>query len=262
MSFNVNSKELYDHPTYYELGFSFRDIPGEVACFQQLIAKYAEVSVTRVLELACGPSPHLVELCARGYEYHGLDVNGRMLAAGRAKVTGDWQAEFHQASMIDFDIGTTCQFAFVALGSLYARNTDELKDHFLSVANAVDPGGLYLLDWCVQFGHAPVFSQAGDSWRAERDDVSVCVNVTSRLADPVEQVIEEVVSLDVVEGDQSFSISSTTHRRVVFPQEFLMLVDAMPGFEFVGWWNDWDLNQPLPKSTGAINRPIVVLRRI
>ncbi|MDE0297943.1 MAG: hypothetical protein OXN17_04880 [Candidatus Poribacteria bacterium] len=53
------STALYDYLAYYELAFSFRDIPREVTCFKQLFTKYAKLPVTRVLELACGPSQYL-----------------------------------------------------------------------------------------------------------------------------------------------------------------------------------------------------------
>ena len=33
-------------------------------------------------------------------------------------------------------------------------------------------------------------------------------------------------------------------------------------FEFVGWWNDWNLDQPLGATTDAIYRPITLLRRV
>ena len=46
------STALYDYPAYYELAFSFRDIPREVTCFEQLFTKYAKLPVVRVLELA------------------------------------------------------------------------------------------------------------------------------------------------------------------------------------------------------------------
>lgn len=109
------------------LAFSFRDTSQEVTCFEQLFGRYAKVGVVRVLELAFGPSPHLRELCQRGYEYYGLDLNEKMLVAGKKKVTDSaWTAQFYQAFRIDFNLDTTFQFVFVALGSLYARNSAEL----------------------------------------------------------------------------------------------------------------------------------------
>ena len=42
----------------------------------------------------------------------------------------------------------------------------------------------------------------------------------------------------------------------------LELVSGMGLFEFVGWWNDWNLDQPLGATTDAIYRPITLLRRV
>jgi hypothetical protein len=44
------------------------------------------------------------------------------------------------------------------------------------------------------------------------------------------------------------------------PQEFLSMVPERSEFEFVGWWNDWDLADPLP-TANQINRPITILRK-
>ena len=96
----------------------------------------------------------------------------------------------------------------------------------------------------------------------EADGVVIDVNVTLRDIDPVEQLIQEAATLNVVDQGQALTISSSDLRRVMYPQEFLLLVDAMAEFEFVGWWNDWDLDQPLSQLAGEISRPIALLRRV
>ncbi len=119
-----------------------------------------------------------------------------------------------------------------------------------------------MLDWCVQFGQTPAFSEEGQSWKMENDGTTVEVNVTLRDIDPVEQIVQEVATLNVVDHGRTLTISSSNLRRMMYPQEILLLISAMDEFEFVGWWNDWDLNQPLSQATGEISRPIVLLRRI
>lgn len=139
-----------------------------------------------------------------------------MLAAGRRKVTkGAWTAQFHEASMIVFDLDTTYQFAFVTLGSLYARNTEELNTHFKSVARVLEPGGLYILDWCVQFGQTPAFSDDGQSWRMEKDGIVVEVNDTLSSIDAAEQIVREVATLNVEDCGKTLTISSSDLRRVM-----------------------------------------------
>jgi hypothetical protein len=48
--------------------------------------------------------------------------------------------------------------------------------------------------------------------------------------------------------------------RTIFPQEFLLLVEKSRQFEFIGWWNLWNLEEPVEKAE-HIDRPITVIRR-
>ena len=59
--------DLYQHPKYYEIPFSYRDIGAEVDVFDDLIRQYSRIPVTRMLEVGCGPATHLPELNRRGY---------------------------------------------------------------------------------------------------------------------------------------------------------------------------------------------------
>jgi short subunit dehydrogenase-like uncharacterized protein len=51
---------IYSYPHYYEIAFSYRDIPGEVDVMEQAMAKYSKIPVKTVLELACGNGPHML----------------------------------------------------------------------------------------------------------------------------------------------------------------------------------------------------------
>ena len=58
--------DVYNNPKYYEIAFSYRDIPAEVDVLEQVIEQYSHIPVSTVLELGCGPAPHLAELARRG----------------------------------------------------------------------------------------------------------------------------------------------------------------------------------------------------
>jgi SAM-dependent methyltransferase len=252
---------VYENPKYYEIAFSFRDIDAEVDTFERCFRDYAALPVKSILELGCGNSPHLEALLKRGYEYTGLDTSEAMLAYSSQKAAAmNGQATFIQANMSDFSLSQKFDFAFVALGSLYVRNTDEIISHFRSVAQALNTGGLYLLDWCIRF--AP-FSAQEDSWLIEQDKTRVTTHYADKFIDAVEQLVEETISLEVQENDTTITYSETRINRVIFPQEFLLIIKHMTEFEFIGWWNTWDLDKPLDeiKDSRQISRPITLLRK-
>ena len=104
---------LYDYPEYYEVAFSFRDIPREAAFLQNCINRFSVIPVHTVLEIACGPAPHAEELVAKGYHYTGLDINRNMLDYAAHK----WRhleprPQFLQANMVSYDCPQKMDFAY------------------------------------------------------------------------------------------------------------------------------------------------------
>jgi SAM-dependent methyltransferase len=251
--------ELYDNPKYYEIAFSFRDIPAEVDVFEECFKRFSKVSVKSVLELGCGNSPHMEELIKRGYQYRGLDLSQAMLDYSREKALRiGAEADLIQADMIDFSLDMKVDFVYVLLGSLYVKSTSELLTHFNSVAQVLKKGGLYLLDWCIQYDP---LSEGGDSWEIKRDGIKVKIVVSWKLINRVEQTFEETITLEVNDHGEKHSIVGKEIKRAIYPQEFLCLVSGFKHFEFVGWWNNWDLRQPLEQAN-KIDRPIALVRRI
>ena len=251
--------EVYGNPKYYEIAFSFRDIAAEVDVFEHVMEQYSHIPVTTVLELGCGHAPHLAELARRKYQYIGLDLSHAMLTYARSKADAiNASAKFELADMTDFALGEQVDFAFVLLGSLQARNTAELVSHFDCVSRALKQGGLYFLDWCVAFEPS---QESVDSWEVLRGQVKVKATFQTKLIDPIEQIFEESLTLEVQEPSAKKVFREAYVARQMYPQEFLLFVAARSDFEFVGWWNDWDVNQPLDDAQ-EISRPITILRRV
>jgi SAM-dependent methyltransferase len=251
---------LYDNPEYYEIAFSFRDIPAEVDVFEECFRRFSRIPVGSVLELGCGNSPHMIELIRRGYQYSGLDLSEAMLAYSRRKAAEHGvRADLVCADMLDFSLDATVDFVYVLLGSLCARNTDELVTHFQSVGRVLPPGGLYLLDWCIQYD-PPWESEKGDTWEFEQNGVRVRATVFWEVINKVDQTFMETIILDVNDHGTPKRIIGREPKRAIYPQEFLCLIDRNPDLEFVGWWNHWDLSQPLEQAE-KIDRPITLLRR-
>jgi len=252
--------ELYDHPKYYEIAFSFRDIPAEVDVFEECFKHFSQIPVKSVLELGCGNTPHMEELIKRGYQYTGLDLSQAMLKYSREKASRiNAQVKLIHADMLDFTLNTKCDFVYVLLGSLCAKNTSELMTHFDSVAEVLKKGGLYLLDWCIEYD-PPRLGQSGDSWEIEREGIRVKTTVSWKALSRVEQTFEETIVLEVDDHGKKLNITGTDIKRAIYPQEFLLFISSHKHFEFMGWWNNWNLQEPLEQAK-KIARPIAVVRR-
>ncbi len=252
---------IYDHPTYYEVAFSFRDIPKETTFLSNCIDRYSKIEVNRVLEIACGYAPHAGELAKHGYRYLGLDNNRNMLDFAVDKWRQlDPKPEFLNADMTSFQTDQPVEFAYVMLGSLYVNTPDEMNSHFVSMADALRPGGLYLLDWCVQFGDPMKYADRNEVTH-ERDGIRIKSRFDIRLIDPPRQMYEEVWTLDIDDHGHRQQLQRTEQNRAIFPDEFLSFVNGRSDFEFVGWWSDWDFAQPISDNRQII-RPFALLRRV
>jgi SAM-dependent methyltransferase len=253
--------EVYDIPKYYEIAFAWRDIKAEVNLFERSFREYSRIPVKELLELGCGNAPHLEQLSERGYDYTGLDMNDRMLDYCRKKATKlNGNINIVRGNMIDFSLEHQVDFVFIMLGSLFASSTTDLIMHFKSVAQALKKGGLYLLDWCVQF-EPPWETVGGSSWDMERDGIKVKTTVNWKPINLPRQTFEETIRFDIDDKGKKLTITGKDVHRAIYPQEFLRFIEHSDLFEFVGWWNNWDLDKPLDNAT-KISRPIILIRRI
>jgi SAM-dependent methyltransferase len=255
------SNRLYDYPVYYETAFSFRNVHREAEVFDECIKLYSKISVRRVLELGAGTAPHMEEWARRKIEYVGIDTNEKMLDYARRKAEKlQIAATLLRADMRNFSLDRTVDFAYTMLGSLYAKTTEDINSHFNSVARLLNPGGLYLLDWCVNFQWADT-PDATQSWSIEKGGVKIDVNFRTEVYDRAAQTVRNTLTANIDDAGKLLKLETEDVVRTIFPQEFLLLVERSKKFEFLGWWNDWKLDAPIERAT-RITRPIVLLRKL
>jgi len=251
---------LYDHPEYYEIAFSFRNIPEEARFMQSCIQRFSLIPVRRVFEVACGYAPHAEELIKLGYKYTGLDNNRNMIDYASHK----WHdlkpaPKFIESSMLSFSSRRKVDFGFVMLGSLYLNSLEEMNAHFDSMAGILRSGGLYFLDWCIQFGD-PLKYATSSSKINKLDGITVESKFNIRLVDSANQMYEEVWTVNVDDHGRQKRFQVTERNRAIFPQEFLLFIRSRTDFEFVGWWQDWDLSKPISGQANT-NRPVALVIR-
>jgi len=252
------SMEAYRHPEYYDIAFAVADAAREVDFFEAAIRQFSRASVHRVFEIACGTAPYLAEWQRRGYRYCGLDLSPAMLDRARAKAAGlGIAADFLAGDMRDFDRATVgpVDLAYVLLGSIYVGSNREFLAHLERVADVLAPGGLYLLDSVVWF---EILGDYRRRWTRRRGGITVRMTYRAELIDAITQTYHECVTLDVDDRGTIHRIAGRVPTKIFFPQEFLCLVETSRHFEFVGWFNDFDLAAPVT----AKGRHMAMLRRL
>lgn len=248
---------LYKNPKYYEIAFSFRNIPKEVNFFESAIKKFSKIKVKKVFELASGNSPYLEEWNRRGYQYYGLDLNPEMIDFTKKKAEEkNIKAKLFQGNMNNFSLSRLkVDLTYVLLGSFYPLSNQEFFKHLDCVSRILKKDGLYILDGVVWFNLSENNKQ---SWTISKNGIKVKTTYYAEIVDSVKQTFKDRIILDIDDNKTKKKIHNTELRKFFFPQEFLSLVKCHNKFEFMGWFNDFDINEPASSK----GRQAVVLRKI
>src|SRR5690554_2493455 len=139
--------DFYNYARYYDIAFDFRDVRAEVdfllGCYRQF---GAPGGVAAALELACGPGRHSREFARRGLRSVGLDLNPTMIDYARARPYGN-AVEWRVADMVAFEIESPVDLAYILMDSIvHILSLDDFERHLHSVAAALTPGGIYVID--------------------------------------------------------------------------------------------------------------------
>lgn len=254
--------DIYRHPLYYEVAFSFFDVKNQVDTFELIIKRFSKIKVRRFLDIACGPSLQLREIAKRGYEAVGLDLAPEMLRylSRKAKEEG-LRIETVQADMRNFRLKKKVDFAFIMMGSLVVESNERFLVHLDSVAASLKAGGLYFvqnmgLDWT---------KDGKQSWTMERNGITVETSFEFRFKDILNQIGTEKMVLKVNDNGEIKKFVHEEDLKFIFPQEFKTLIKLNGKFEFLGWWegteSTWYLDKPLEKAKTPSNINMVLLRR-
>lgn len=234
---------VYDHPEYYEVAFSYQEVKRQVDYFERVLKKYRRAKAKRFLDIGCGPSPQLREIARRGYEAVGLDLSPKMLRYLRQRAVDEGlRIETILADMRDFNLRKRCDFAITLSGSLHVNSNEEFMRHLACVANALNCGGVYLLE-NVTLGLKPRYHQR---WTKTKGHIRVDTEFESVLVDPLRQLYEERLVLRVRDRGRSREFESTTKIKCFAPQELKSLVESSGCFAFLGFFRHLSL-KPLAR---------------
>jgi len=254
--------EIYKHPLYYEIAFSFFDVKKQIDTFEEIISKFSKIKVNRFLDIACGPSLQLREIAKRGHESIGLDLVPEMLEYLSEKAEEEGlRIKTVQADMSDFRLEKKVDYAFVMMGSLVFGSDEKFLNHLDSVAHSLRKGGLYFIqnkavDWT---------KTDEQSWTMQREGIITKTTFNIHWKDLLNQIYTEELTIEVNDHRQTINLKDKEDLKFIFPEEFKTLVRLNGKFDFLGWWegteSTWYLNKPLEKAKSPSNINMVLLRR-
>jgi len=128
---------------FYDRIYAFKDTEVEAQALLALIDRRLHTGGNRLLDVACGTG-RLVPFLQPRFAVEGLDLDPGMLAVARQKFP---DVPFHQADMVDFDLGRQFDLIVNLFSSIgYVRTVENLNRAMASMARHLRPGGLLLVE--------------------------------------------------------------------------------------------------------------------
>jgi SAM-dependent methyltransferase len=246
---------VYDHPLYYEIAFSYQEVKRQVDFFETVAQRFCRREIRRFLDIACGPSPQLREIAKRGYEAVGLDVSPKMLDYLNQKAVEEGlKIETVESDMRDFKLGRKCDFAFCLSGSVKVDSNQEFLKHLGSVSEALNAGGIYLLENVALETSTPSVRQ---EWIIRKGETEIRTIFERRLLDLVEQISEGKLTLEIIDHDECKRLVSVERSKDFAPQELKLLAESDGNFKFLGFFKHLSL-EPLREN---FNDNVVLMQK-
>jgi len=240
---------LYQLAYYYDVAMR-RDVSAQMDVVVDVYRQYCGREIESMLDIACGPGYHAADAARRGLYAVGIDLMPEMIEYAKDHLEEGLQVDWLAADMRDFQLPRPVDMAICVFDAIDAltENVDVVR-HLRSVAANLTPGGLYL----IQHTHPRDchLSEYGEyEYGGERDDTSVRIEwaTNNPQFDLVRCVAHVEIKLHITENGTQRVLRDEADERLFSPQEFQLLAELSSVFDVVGWYGDYDLNQPFDLS--------------
>jgi SAM-dependent methyltransferase len=261
----MSHHKVYGKAELYDIAFGFRDVPAECDALLEIASRPTGRPARSFLELAAGPAAHAREMASRGLRSVAVDLSPEMVQLGR-RLASEALVEFQylEADMTAFDVDEPVDMAAILMDSLgVLLDNDAVLTHLRCVADALVPGGIYVLE----LGHPRdafgVGSSTDNDWVMERDGTTVRMTWGREgdPFDPIRQIDEVTVTVrwQGPEGDGELTEVAAEHR--IVPNQLRALVAASGRFEIMAELGALNADLPLSNDTESW-RFVPVLRRL
>ncbi len=234
--------EALSFPAVYDIAFQFRNAEQAGDFIDWSIARYAEIPVRRVVDIACGTGHYLRDLAGRGYDVYGMDLNPAVCRYAEARAQEEaLPMTIARQDMAHFTLPAPCDLGINFFDSLtYLASPDAIDAHFAAAAEALHPGGLYILE----FGVIDHFENHNveEVWTETRRDITVTATyMRDRWISPRSNTFEETCSFSAACREHVAFFQVRFRKMALAFEEFKALVARNGCFTTMAYYDDFDV---------------------
>ncbi len=219
------------------------DYDGVAELVHKLVQQYADYKEV-ILDLACGTASLSERLALKGYDVVGVDSSPEMLEIAQQRLDGkDLPVTLLWQDMTELDLYGAVDCTVCLLDSLnHLKDKKQLQKAFERVAMFTCDGGLFVFDLNTEYKHRQVL--ADNAFNYDLDGLFCAWQ--NELSDNGDVHIY----LDFFEKqrDGRYLRSSDDFFEILFDDGFIESELAKNGFELIGKFEDFSLEQVKPTS--------------
>jgi SAM-dependent methyltransferase len=251
--------DVYGFPRYYDLVYG-SDWRAEYRFLCAAFDKYARGRVQRVFEPACGTGRLLYRLGKAGYQVSGLDLNEKAVDfCNRRLVRHGLPASVWVGDMVNFRVARRVDVAFNMINSFrHLTAGASAQKHLACVANALRPGGLYVLGLHLTPTRGKPITE--ECWSARRGHLAVNTRMYLVHRDRPRRQERYRIHYDVYTPTRQMRlIDEVVFRTYTWPQ-FRQLLKKVPDLE-VAAMHDFTYDIDVPVEIDARSEDVVFVLR-
>jgi len=255
---------IYRYPTIFRRVHMEKpaEIGAEVEFMRAVWRRHMKRAVRRVLDVACGDSPHGIALAGHGITVAGIDRSRTMIAAGR-KAAGGAPIRFYRRSIERFRLPERRFDAAFFMSETFPIMTSNraLLAHLVSVGRVLRRGGIYCVDIDRHDGVEVIARRR--PWRTRKVNVAGTRVDVREFHRPIDWC-SGLHSIYELECTIHFPIGSVVTRDIVpvrytLPSLLELAARASGYFRMIACYADLSFTKPIEKCYG---RWLGVLRRV
>ena len=253
----------YETPLYYDIVFD-EETPREEAFLCNIMEQHGTSVGKRILEPACGSGRLMLAMAQRGFSVEGFDLSEPMLGFAKKRLDEHGiKGKMYAADMANFSSPTKKKFDLahcLVCSFKYILEEDEARSHLNCIADALAPGGVYVLG--IHLTDYEDRCKNRERWTASRDGVDVVCNIQGWPAD--QKARRELVRARLLVNDGEISKKYETHWtfRTYSLRQMNSLIQSVPRLEHVATYDFYhDIEHMIPFDGEQLDTILILQRK-